>query len=78
MESFECFQDFPGWFVTIPETNIAPENGWLEDEFPFGARPVFRDYVSFREGIIHFKKLGYLMMLIVGVYFATHLLEYMF
>ena len=20
----------------IPETNIAPENGWLEDEFPFG------------------------------------------
>ena len=21
---------------TIPETNIAPENGWLEDEFPFG------------------------------------------
>ena len=22
--------------VTLPETNIAPENGWLEDEFPFG------------------------------------------
>ena len=22
---------------TLPETNIfAPENGWLEDEFPFG------------------------------------------
>ena len=20
---------------TLPETNIAPENGWLEDEFPF-------------------------------------------
>ena len=19
---------------TLPETNIAPENGWLEDEFP--------------------------------------------
>ena len=21
---------------TLPETNIAPENQWLEDEFPFG------------------------------------------
>ena len=21
---------------TLPETNIAAENGWLEDEFPFG------------------------------------------
>ena len=21
---------------TLPETHIAPENGWLEDEFPFG------------------------------------------
>ena len=21
---------------TLPETNIAPENGWLEDVFPFG------------------------------------------
>ena len=20
----------------LPETTIAPENGWLEDEFPFG------------------------------------------
>ncbi len=20
----------------LPETNITPENGWLEDEFPFG------------------------------------------
>ena len=22
---------------TVPETNIAPENGWLEDYFPFGS-----------------------------------------
>ena len=22
--------------ITLPETNIAPENGWLEDYFPFG------------------------------------------
>ena len=21
---------------TLPETNMAPENGWLEDKFPFG------------------------------------------
>ena len=27
---------------TLPETNIAPENGWLEYYFPFGARPIFR------------------------------------
>ena len=27
---------------TLPETNIAPENGWLEDDVPFGARPIFR------------------------------------
>ena len=42
-------------FDTLPETNIfAPENGWLEDEFPFGFRPIFRcendENVSFREG----------------------------
>ena len=22
--------------TTLPESNIAPENGWLEYEFPFG------------------------------------------
>ena len=31
------------WGVTIPETDIAPENEWLEDEFPLGFRPIFRD-----------------------------------
>ena len=37
--------------LTLPETNIfALENVWLEDEFPFGARPIFRgENVSFRE-----------------------------
>ena len=34
---------------TLPETNIAPENQCLEDEFPFEARLIFRGYVSFRE-----------------------------
>ena len=23
-------------YSTLPETNIAPENWWLEDYFPFG------------------------------------------
>lgn len=22
--------------ITLPETNLAPENHWMEDEFPFG------------------------------------------
>ena len=39
--------------LTLPETNIAPENGWFGiRSFPFGARPIFRGEkaVSFREG----------------------------
>ena len=36
--------------TTIPETNIAPGNGWLEYYFPFGSRLIFRRYVIFREG----------------------------
>ncbi len=35
---------------TLPETNIAPTNGWLEYYFPIGFLPIFRGYVSFREG----------------------------
>ena len=31
-------------------TAKAPENGWLEDDFPYGRAPIFRCYVSFREG----------------------------
>ena len=45
----------PSWLwlpaVTLPETNMAPENGWLE--YFFVSRlgsPIFRCYVSFREG----------------------------
>ena len=35
---------------TLPETNMAPENGWLEwnTSFLLGW-PIFRGYVSFRE-----------------------------
>jgi len=38
---------------TLPETNIAPENGWLEaleDVFPFGMAYFRVRTVSFREG----------------------------
>ena len=37
--------------LTLPETNIAPENGWLEYKPFLLGRPIFRGYVSFREGI---------------------------
>ena len=34
---------------TLPETNIAPENGWLEDEFPFRMAYFQVRTVSFRD-----------------------------
>ena len=48
-EKPEDFQDTSR--STPPETNIAPENQWLEDEFPFGMAHVQGRTVSFREGI---------------------------
>ena len=36
---------------TLPETNIAPENGWLEDYFPFGKRYFQGQTVSFGESM---------------------------
>ena len=36
--------------TTLPETNIAPENGWLEYYFPFGMGYFQWRAVSFREG----------------------------
>ena len=35
---------------TLPETNIAPENGWLEYDCFFLGWPIFMCYLSFREG----------------------------
>ncbi len=35
--------------LTLPETNIAPENGWLEDDFPFG-KPYFQVLCYFHGG----------------------------
>ena len=40
---------------TLPETNIAPENEWLEDEFPFGMAYFQRRTVGFRECRFWFK-----------------------
>ena len=38
--------------ITLPETNVAPENQWLEDAFPFGKDYFQGRTVSFREGIL--------------------------
>ena len=35
---------------TLPETNIAPKNGWLEYYFPIGKAYFQGRTVSFREG----------------------------
>ena len=52
---FSCLQEsrsLPRSFSnnTLPETNIAPENGWLEYYFPFGMAYFQVRTVSFREG----------------------------
>ena len=41
---------------TLPETNwpFAPAKWWLENKLPFLGWPIFRDYLSFREGNILF------------------------
>ena len=41
--------------LTLPETHIAPKNGWLEYEFPFGMAYFQVRTVSFREGNGFFK-----------------------
>ena len=43
-----------GHRVTHPETNIAPENGWLEYYFPIGEADFQVRTVSFREGTFTF------------------------
>ncbi len=39
-------------YLTLPETNMAPENGWLEDVFPIEMIPFQVRTVSFREGTL--------------------------
>ena len=38
------------WLHSLKLTAKAPENGWLEDEFPIGARPFFRCELFFFQG----------------------------
>ena len=38
--------------ITLPETNIAPKNGWLEYYFPIGKAYFQGRTVSFREGTV--------------------------
>ena len=49
-----CFKGVGSTTTYYPPWNeqLAPENGWLEYYFPFGSLPIFRGYVSFREGIV--------------------------
>ena len=54
-----------------PSFNIAPENGWLEDQFPFGGQKAYFQElaVSFRESNsieIVFFQLSYLIYLILS------------
>jgi len=44
-----------------PETNIAPENGWLEYQFPFGM--AYFQVPCFRECILNFRGRGSHMFL---------------
>ena len=39
-----------GHHITLPKTNIAPENGWLGDYFHCGKAYFRGRAVSFREG----------------------------
>ena len=36
--------------ITLPKTNVAPEDGWLEDEIAYWESPIFKGYVSCTEG----------------------------
>ena len=42
METWNSFHEYSIDSITLPATNIAPEHGWLEDEFPFGSHSIFR------------------------------------
>ena len=46
--------------ITLPETNFAPENWWLEDDlFPFGARHLFRCELLVSVSILFLAKFQY-------------------
>ena len=46
--------------LTLPQTNITPENAWLEDNFPIGFRPIFRGKLLVSGRVSFFSKEFYL------------------
>ena len=46
--------------VTLPETNIAPKNEWLEDEFPFG-KAYFQGWAASFRGYVSHQAIRYLI-----------------
>ena len=46
--------------LTLPETNITPENAWLEDNFAIGFRPIFRGKLLVSGRVSFFSKEFYL------------------
>ena len=68
----------PTWIcscgVTLPETNIVPEKGWLGDEFPFGARPIFRGELLVSERVRRVRLMVSKLMLNHPIFFKKSLL----
>ena len=57
--------------ITLPDTNIAREKMVVESWkaiFPFGARPIFKGYVSFEEGRQHQFIYLYIYICILCIY----------
>ena len=58
-------------YTRDPATNseFTPENGWLEDEFPFGRLPIFRCklLVTVSGGVMVFCGIPYLKILVLTV-----------
>ncbi len=56
---------------SLPETNIAPENRWLEDDPFLLGWSIFRGYVTFREGIYTYITCTILQTLLQGPTFRS-------
>ena len=55
----EVTWDSSSWVFKPWKFNIGTEKWWLEDYFPFKARPVFRGYVRFPESLQLFAGICY-------------------
>ena len=56
--------------ITIPDTNVAPENGWLEDCFPFGMAYFRALYVRECTSKCHFLGVWRLLVRVVPCHFC--------